>query len=255
MNLPSVSIAVLSHNYERYLDEAIASTTDQEPGDYRLAEVVVIDDGSTDGSIVVCERYPNVRLVRKAHAGFGDTLTRAVEETAADWIALLDADDAFMPNKLRTLSPYLADRRLLFVQHAEYVVDADGYPFAEDSHPGGATSTLVVRTDAARALLPVTNELFFHVLAELGYGIKVDEPLTRYRVHDASMTDRRTPGAFSNYMAGVMANVAERLAELATTPPAWATAARLVELAATYRRRAARIRTHADRERREGRMP
>jgi glycosyltransferase involved in cell wall biosynthesis len=246
---PTVSVVVLNHNYGRYVGEALASATGQEPGDYRLAEVVVIDDGSTDQSHTVYGRFPNVRVVRKGHEGFGATLTRAVRESSGDWIAPLDADDAFTPDKLRTLAPHLADPALLLIQHGEYVIDAAGRPFAEGTHPGGATSTLVVRTHAAADLLPVTNELFFHVLADLGHDIRLPEPLARYRVHDASMTDRRTPGAFSDYMAGVCADLAARLDQLSTSPPTWADAAQLADLGPLYRRRAAKFRDDAQRQR------
>jgi glycosyltransferase involved in cell wall biosynthesis len=244
--LPSVSVVVLNHNYGRYVGEALSSAISQEPGDYRLAEVVVIDDGSTDHSHELYGRFPGVRIVRKAHEGFAATLTRAVGEASGDWLAPLDADDAFTPDKLRTLALHLADPALLLIQHAEYVIDAGGRPFAEGTHPGGATSTLVVRTDAARDLLPVTNELFFHVLADLGHGIRLPErPLTRYRVHAASMTDRRTPGAFSDYMAGVCVDLGARLDRLSVRPPPWADAAQLADLAALYRHRATKCRDDA----------
>jgi glycosyltransferase involved in cell wall biosynthesis len=249
MTPPSVSVVVLNRNYGRYVGEALASAVDQEPGEYRLAEVVVIDDGSTDHSHEVYRRFPGVRVVRKSHEGFAATLTRAVREVSGDWLAPLDADDAFTPDKLRTLAPYLADPARLLIQHSEYVVDADGLPFAEGTHPGGATSTLVVRAGAARNLLPVTNELFFHVLADLGHGIRLPQPLTRYRVHEASMTDRRTPGVFSDYMAGVCAELAARLDQLCVHPPTWADAAQLAHLGTVYRRRAAKFRDDAQHQR------
>ncbi|TVT55323.1 glycosyltransferase family 2 protein [Amycolatopsis rhizosphaerae] len=249
MASPSVSVVVMNHNYGRYVGEALASAVNQEPGDYRLAEVVAIDDGSTDHSHEVYRRFPSVRIVRKANEGFAATLTRAVYEASGDWLAPLDADDAFTPDKLRTLAPHLADPALLLIQHGEYVVDAEGRPFAEGTHPGGATSTLVLRRDAARDLLPVTNELFFHVLADLGHGIRLPELLTRYRVHAASMTDRHTPGAFSDYMAVICADLANRLGGLCARPPAWADAAQLADLSAVYRRRASTFREDAQHHR------
>lgn len=249
---PSVSIMVLSHNYERFVGEALESAVGQEPGDYNLTETVIIDDGSTDHSHDVYAHFPCVRVVDKATEGFAATLTRAVREASGDWLAPLDADDAFTPDKLRRLAPYLADPALLLIQHAEYVIDAGGRPFAEGTHPGGSTSTLVVRTDAARDLLPVTNELFFHVLADLGHGRRLPDPLTRYRVHESSMTDRRTPGVFADYMARVCAEVAARLEQLRDRPPRWAHADHLNRLAARYRDRAAEHRNNAQYQRELG---
>jgi glycosyltransferase involved in cell wall biosynthesis len=246
---PSVSIVVMNYNYGRYVAEALASATKQEPGGYRLAEVVVVDDGSTDNSHELYRRFPGIRVVRKQHEGFGATLTRAVREATGDWFAPLDADDAFTPDKLRTLAPHLADPALLRIQHAEYVVDDEGRPFAEGSHPGGSTSTLVVRTSAARDLLPVTNELFFHVMADLGRGIRLPDLLARYRVHAASMTDRQTPGVFADYMAGVCDALVARLELLCASPPAWAGAEKLTDLVDRYRQRARIFRDDAERQR------
>ena len=87
------------------------------------------------------------------------------------------------------------------------------------------------------------------LLADLGHGIKLPEPLTRYRVHEASMTDRRTPGVFASYMAGVCDDVAARLDDLATDAPIWATAHQLAHLADGYRLRAIDHRQEATHQR------
>lgn len=102
---------------------------------------------------------------------------------------------------------------------------------------GGGTSTLVVRAKTAKGLLPVTNELFFHVLADLGHGVQLSEPLTRYRVHEASMTDRRTPGVFADYQAGICADAAIRLDQLREPPLLSACRDKLDYLATAYRER------------------
>jgi glycosyltransferase involved in cell wall biosynthesis len=247
--VPSVTVVVLNYNYGRYVGEALTSAVAQEPGDYRLSEVVVIDDGSTDHSRKVYRQFPRVRVVLKVHEGFAATLTRAVTEASADWLAVLDADDAFTSDKLRMLAPHLNDPGTLLVQHAEYVVDAEGRSFAEDTHPGGSTSTLLVRVDAARDLLPVTNELFFHVLSDVGHGIRLPDPLVRYRVHDASMTHGGPRGAYPDFMAGVCFELAARLDDLHVHPPVWAGAAQLRDIAAVYRQRGARFTEEARRQR------
>lgn len=237
--LPTVTIAVLNHNYEKFVGEAIESTIGQLPGDYLLDEIVVIDDGSTDRSQDVYASFEGIRVVNQPNQGFGGALTRAVTESRSDWLALCDADDAFEPEKLRVVARELTRPDVGLIQHCELVVDANGNPYGEGTHPGGATSTLLIRTEFARDLLPVTNELFFHVLADVGRGVAIRDPLTRYRVHDASMTDRHTPGAFAAYMAGICNDIAERLADLCQTPKAWATQLQLEVLADTYRQRAA----------------
>lgn len=243
--LPTVSIVILNHNYEQYVAEAIESALTQKPGAYILSEVAVIDDGSTDGSHEIYRRYPDLRVVCTRNYGFGATLTRAVREARGDWVAFLDADDAFEPAKLRTLAPILADPAVSLVRHGEHVVDSSGAPFAEGYHPGGATSTLLARVADARSLLPISNELFLHVLAAAGRGRVVADPLTRYRVHDQSMTDRSTPGVFATYMAQVCEDISARLDQLVLNPPPWATREQLLAWSVAHRDKASRHRSDA----------
>jgi Glycosyl transferase family 2 len=197
---PAISVCILSYNYGRYLRQAVDSALGQKTGGYTLAEIVVIDDGSTDDSPEICASYHDrIRVVPRTHRGFPATLTEAIRQARGDWVALLDADDWFTPDKLEVVATAITPESLL-IQHWEHVVKADGSPLTDRPHPGGNTSTLTVRRDAALDLLPVTNELFFHVLDHLGYDVKLTDPLTCYRVHDSNMTDRSTPGTQQDYM-------------------------------------------------------
>lgn len=148
-------------------------------------------------------------------------------------MALLDADDWFTPDKLAVVAAAVTPATLL-IQHWEHVVKADGSLLIDRPHPGGNTSTLTVRRDAALDLLPVTNELFFHVLDHLGHDVKLTDPLTCYRVHDSNMTDRSTPGAQQDYMQQVSTQVAARLHEMAQIPPPWANQQSLQRLAGHF---------------------
>ncbi|NUR03782.1 MAG: glycosyltransferase family 2 protein [Streptomyces sp.] len=219
---PSISICILNYNYGRYLARAIDSALGQQPGDYRLEEVLVIDDGSTDESMVVCERYGSkITVLRRPHEGFGAVLTAAVHTARGQWIAPLDADDSFTADKLAAVAPALTDAHFL-LQHWEHVVGGHEQPLLAKPHPGGNTSTLLVRRQPALDLLPVNNEAFFHVFDYLGYGARITEPLTYYRVHDANMTDRANPGVFQDYLRSVNLEIANRLRELGGDPPRWA---------------------------------
>ena len=69
------------------------------------AEVVIVDDGSTDDSVERIQDLlgPQVRLVRKRNGGPGPARNRGVAEASSEWIAFLDGDDIWMPNHLATL--------------------------------------------------------------------------------------------------------------------------------------------------------
>jgi glycosyltransferase involved in cell wall biosynthesis len=232
---PRISVFILSHNYARFLSQAIESCLAQEPGAYRLEEIVVLDDGSTDETMTICARYRNhIRVVAQPHRGFAATLTESVRRCRGEWIAPLDADDWFAPAKFRTIAASLRPGTLL-VQHWEHVVDGDGLSLLSKPHTGGNTSTIVVNREAALKLAPVTNEKFFHVLDDLGKGVSLSDPLTFYRVHGENMTDRVHPGVYQEYMAGVALDIAVRLTELRATPPWWASRHALRRLAWHYR--------------------
>src|SRR5436190_1000320 len=107
VNPIGVTCAILCHNYGRFLDRAIESCLNQIPGDYS-PEILVLDDGSTDDTPVVCARYTGrVRVSRTVRGGFGATLGRALTEAVGKYVCLLDADDFFAPSMLRTIEPYM----------------------------------------------------------------------------------------------------------------------------------------------------
>ncbi|MFE9171992.1 glycosyltransferase family 2 protein [Streptomyces kebangsaanensis] len=232
---PRVSCVILCHNYGRYLDRAITSCLEQEPGNFSLHEVIVIDDGSSDETEEVCLRHKdNVKVIRRKQQGFGQTLTDAFLLSTGDWVVPLDADDWFHPSKLRTCAEAMMGE-VLFIEHWEHVVDSDGNPMLKEPHPGGNTSTLVVHRNAALSLLPASNEIFFHALREAGRGIALRDPLTFYRVHPRSMTDRSTPGVSQDYRADVCFALSDRLRAMYESPPEWASARQLRRISWHFR--------------------
>lgn len=93
-----ISVIIPVFNAERHLAAAIESVLSQE---ICPREIIVIDDGSTDGSVSVAQRYDKkIRLHRQANAGASAARNSGVAMARGSLLAFLDADDLWMPGKL-----------------------------------------------------------------------------------------------------------------------------------------------------------
>jgi len=102
---PAVSVVVPLYNKERHVARAIQSVLNQAFGDF---ELVVVNDGSTDGSVEAAKtlKDPRIRLVHREHVNSGGghaARNLGIAESRADLIAFLDADDEWLPEHLGTI--------------------------------------------------------------------------------------------------------------------------------------------------------
>lgn len=96
--LPAVSVVVPCFNAERYVGATLRSILDQQGAEL---EVIVVDDGSSDGSAALVEReFPQVRLIRQANGGVASARNAGIAAARGEWIAFCDADDLWLPGKL-----------------------------------------------------------------------------------------------------------------------------------------------------------
>jgi glycosyltransferase involved in cell wall biosynthesis len=103
---PQVSVVIIFLNAEKYLQEAVESVIDQT---YRDWELLLVDDGSSDGSTEIARRYAAQRadkvtyLEHPGHANRGMSASRnlGIKGAIGKYVAFLDADDVWLPHKLR----------------------------------------------------------------------------------------------------------------------------------------------------------
>ncbi len=92
-----ISVIIPAHNSVATLARAIDSVLEQS---YKVDEIIVVDDGSTDATSEVAKMYDEVSLLRQKHMGVSSARNNGVMMAANEWIAFLDADDTWHPKKL-----------------------------------------------------------------------------------------------------------------------------------------------------------
>lgn len=98
VNHPSISVIIPAYNAERYLGEAIESILKQT---LPVSEIIVVDDGSTDGTASVARSYDSVIYLSHKQSGSGAARNLGVQRASGEWLSFLDADDLWHPEKLR----------------------------------------------------------------------------------------------------------------------------------------------------------
>lgn len=102
--MPRVSVIVPVYNAQQYLDRCVDSILGQTFQDF---ELILVDDGSTDGSGLLCDRWSQrdsrIQTVHQNNAGQAAARNRGVEMAQSDWICFVDSDDAIHPALLQTL--------------------------------------------------------------------------------------------------------------------------------------------------------
>jgi len=133
MNKPQISVYIASHNYGRYLAEAIESVLRQTADNW---ELLVVDDNSTDNTQDVMKLYqgdPRVRLFSTKGIGLPAVCNLALRESRGKYIIRLDGDDFFDENILLVLGIYMEQHTecaMVFPDY--YLVDEDGEIFSHE---------------------------------------------------------------------------------------------------------------------------
>src|SRR6185312_7317644 len=121
---PSISVVIPSYNHRQFIGEALASVRAQT---CPPLELIVIDDGSTDGSAEYLRNdaaitHLTVRENRGAHA----TLNEAIARAGGSWISILNSDDVYAPDRLARLHEFAAREGHDLVFSDVAFIDANG---------------------------------------------------------------------------------------------------------------------------------
>ena len=141
-----VSVIMPAYNGAATIDEALRSIETQT---YRDLEVIVVDDGSTDGTAAICEGRPRLRLIAQENRGTAAARNHGIREARGELVAFLDQDDLWAPERLAAEVP---------------VLDAEpevGLVFSNFEHFGEKAERPGVRFDDAKVLRKIAGDRAF----------------------------------------------------------------------------------------------
>ena len=212
---PLVSVIMPVFNAEQWLDEALSSALTQS---FPFLEIIVVNDGSTDGSLAIARNRSRsdrrIRIIDQANAGLPNARNRGLALARGAYLALLDADDAWLPNHLQTaMQAFERDPDLGMVHANIERIDAGGVRVdipARTWHEGmDAYQALALRHEHVSCPTAVFSRLALETVGAFdprftGLGCEdrdlwlriaarfriryLDQVTARYRLHPASMS-------------------------------------------------------------------
>lgn len=209
---PLISVVLDTYNHERFIAGAIRSALEQDYPRQQI-EILVVDDGSTDGTAEIVRKFePQVRLLRKPNGGQASAINYGIAHATGEFIAFLDGDDLWLPNKLSLVTAeFERHPEAVLVYHKWCFWDArDGNVWEPERvlvsgdilsdreklavYWAAPTSSLVFRAAILKRLTPVPEECSFNhdsylisAAIFLGPVAAVSECLTRNRVHGQNL--------------------------------------------------------------------
>jgi glycosyltransferase involved in cell wall biosynthesis len=222
---PLVSIVTPSYNQAPYLEETIRSVLEQ---GYEPLEYVVVDDGSTDGSVEIAERYADrLTLIRQENSGQPGAINRAFAETRGALMGYLNSDDTLLPDAIEAMVTELErePKALLVYGDADYTderserigyLPAREFDVAEmqrtcDNHV--VQPSTLWRREAWERFGPFDEDAYYFFDFEFFVQFppervrRLEQPLSTYRIHPAA----KSTGADSSRLAQDHARLAEKL--------------------------------------------
>lgn len=215
MSTPFVSVLIDTYNHAGFIAEAIESVLQQDfPADNM--EILVVDDGSRDGTAEVARKFaPRVRLISKTNGGQASAFNAGIPEARGEIVAFLDGDDWWAAGKLtQVLEAFGSDAHVGLVGHGFTEMHLDGGQRTEVAREQTrfrvtsaetarqfrmvrgflGTSRMAYRRElleqiggVPEALRFEADEYLFTVGALLGDVVILPESLTFYRLHDKNL--------------------------------------------------------------------
>lgn len=125
---PLVSVIIPAYNHEKFILDSVRSVLEQDEQDF---EIIIIDDGSTDGTGKILEKLEDERIhiVRQRNSGTASAINRGLSLATGSYISILNSDDLYHRDRLSTLvSEMEGSPEQLFAISRVCLIDGDGRP-------------------------------------------------------------------------------------------------------------------------------
>ncbi|MGM0494333.1 MAG: glycosyltransferase family 2 protein [Armatimonadota bacterium] len=140
---PTVSAVIPAYNAAGTVERALASVLAQTSD--RIIEIIVVDDGSDDGTAeVVRGAYPDVKLIQQENAGASAARNRGVREARGEYVAFLDADDEWLPGKIETQLEYAREHPGVVLWGCDFVEVPPGEGTSKEVRTAGTGAVNMV---------------------------------------------------------------------------------------------------------------
>lgn len=214
---PLVSVIMPCYNMEQFVSESIHSVTKQT---YTNWELLIVDDASTDGTVEkvenICRQEKRIRLeVMPKHSGIAYSRNRCISMAKGQFLAFLDSDDVWHPNKLEQQLNFMTENHVGFSYSSYNCIDEESNDLGKTIKSAGnldyesylrntiiGCSTVMVDTDiVGQVTVPNfrTSEdtaTWLDILKKGHLAYAIEEPLVSYRIRRKSASSNKIKASF-----------------------------------------------------------
>ena len=211
-NQPLVSVIMPCYNMEPYISETIASVQRQT---YPHWELLIVDDASIDHTAELVKKLQKEDdriqfFVKPEHSGIADTRNQCLSMAKGRFLAFLDADDVWHPNKLERQLAFMTEHHIGFSYSSYDCIDDDGRPLEKTvkatgnlNHDAymhntiiGCSTVMIDKSIIGEVVVPDfrTSEdtaTWLNILKKGFLAYAIDEPLTSYRIRQHSASSNK----------------------------------------------------------------
>lgn len=214
---PTVSVIMPCYNMEKFIAHSIQSVRNQS---FTNWELIIVDDASTDKTVdkvkPFCEQDERVKLfVKTQHSGIADSRNQALAAAKGRYLAFLDADDIWHPNKLERQLAFMQENKVAFSYSAYELIDEEGQPLQKTiatagnlNHDAylrntiiGCSTVIVDKEKVGEVTVPDfrTSEdtaTWLNILRKGFLAYAIEETLVSYRIRRKSASSNKLKASY-----------------------------------------------------------